>query len=142
VWISSGSSRCSRRLGSSGVPTYVRAPQRRQGPNPTGRLVMPDTFLIPPTGTGDRAAYAADRNKESVMAKAPKPPDLTGIVTLADEEAVKEILSTSIMGLWEVVNTLTRLRPSKRERYRVAIFGSARAKPGSFVYEEVKRAAA
>ena len=42
----------------------------------------------------------------------------------------------------EIVNTLTRLRPSKRERYRVAIFGSARAQPGSFAYEEVKRAAA
>jgi uncharacterized protein (TIGR00730 family) len=41
-----------------------------------------------------------------------------------------------------VVNDLTRLRPSKRERYRVAIFGSARAEPGTFVYEEVKRAAA
>jgi uncharacterized protein (TIGR00730 family) len=45
------------------------------------------------------------------------------------------------MGLWQVVNTLTRLRPSKRERYRVAIFGSARAKPGTFVYDEVKRVA-
>jgi uncharacterized protein (TIGR00730 family) len=46
------------------------------------------------------------------------------------------------MSLWEVVNNLSRLRPSRRERYRVAIFGSARAKPGTFVYEEVKRAAA
>jgi uncharacterized protein (TIGR00730 family) len=64
------------------------------------------------------------------------------LVSLADEEDVKEILSTTIMSLWEVVNELTRLRPSKRERYRVAIFGSARAAPGSFVYEEVKRAAA
>ena len=27
-------------------------------------------------------------------------------------------------------------------RYRVAIFGSARAQPGTFVYDEVKRAAA
>jgi uncharacterized protein (TIGR00730 family) len=44
--------------------------------------------------------------------------------------------------LWEAVNTLTRLRPSARARYRVAIFGSARAKPGTFAYEEVKRAAA
>lgn len=61
------------------------------------------------------------------------------IVSLADEEAVKEVLATSIMGLWQVVNTLTRLRPSKRERYRVAIFGSARAQPGTFVYDEVKR---
>jgi len=64
------------------------------------------------------------------------------IVSLADEEAVKQVLATSIMGLWQVVNTLTRLRPSKRDRYRVAIFGSARAKPGSHVYDEVKRAAA
>jgi len=65
-----------------------------------------------------------------------------GFVSLADEEGVKEILSQTIMGLWDVVNTLTRLRPSKRERYRVAIFGSARAKPGTFVYDEVKRVAA
>ena len=64
------------------------------------------------------------------------------VVTLADEEAVKEILAASVMSLWEVVNNLSRLRPSKRERYRVAIFGSARAKPGTFVYDEVKRAAA
>ena len=63
------------------------------------------------------------------------------MVTLDDEEAVKQIVSTTILGLWELVNNLTRLRPSKRERYRVAIFGSARAQPGTFVYDEVKRAA-
>src|SRR5204862_4764955 len=40
------------------------------------------------------------------------------------------------------VNDLTRLRPSRRERYRVSIFGSARTRPGSFGYEETKRAAA
>ena len=68
--------------------------------------------------------------------------DPARLVSLADEEAVKRVLSTSIMGLWEVVNTLTRLRPSTRERYRVAIFGSARAQPGTFVYDEVKRVAA
>src|SRR5262249_33259247 len=45
-------------------------------------------------------------------------------------------------GLWDIVNNLTRLRPSKRERYRVTIFGSARARPGTFVYDEVKRVAA
>jgi len=63
-------------------------------------------------------------------------------VSLADEEAVKEILTTAVKNLWEAVNTLTRLRPSRLERYRVAIFGSARAGPGTFVYDEVKRAAA
>ena len=68
--------------------------------------------------------------------------DQARLVSLADEEAVKEILSSTILDLWKVVNNLTRLRPSKCDRYRVAIFGSARAKPGTFVYDEVKRAAA
>jgi uncharacterized protein (TIGR00730 family) len=65
-----------------------------------------------------------------------------GVVSLADEAVVKEVLASTVMKLWEAVNTLTRLRPSRRERYRVAIFGSARAQPGTFAYEEVKRAAA
>lgn len=63
-------------------------------------------------------------------------------VSLADEEAVKKILIDSVIGLWDTVNNLTRIRPSRRDRYRVTIFGSARAKPGSFTYEETKRAAA
>jgi uncharacterized protein (TIGR00730 family) len=63
-------------------------------------------------------------------------------ISLADEEAVKKVLVSSVLGLWDVVNNLTRLRPSRRERYRVTIFGSARAAPGSPPYEETKRAAA
>ncbi|MFT3685690.1 MAG: LOG family protein [Phycisphaerales bacterium] len=69
-------------------------------------------------------------------------PDNACLVPLNDEEEVKKILATTMMGMWELVNNLSRLRPTKHERYRVAIFGSARAKPGSFVYEEVKRLAA
>jgi uncharacterized protein (TIGR00730 family) len=65
-----------------------------------------------------------------------------GIVSLADEEGVKQVLVRAVLGLWETVNELTRLRPSKHERYRVTIFGSARAQPGTFPYEEVKRVAA
>src|SRR6516164_7085168 len=65
-----------------------------------------------------------------------------GPVSLADEEAVKQVLVSTIFGLWDIVNNLTRLKPSKNERYRVTIFGSARAKPGTLVYEEVKRVAA
>lgn len=76
------------------------------------------------------------------MADALKPPDSSRMVSLADEEAVREILTTSVFDLWKVVNNLTRLKPSKRDRYRVAIFGSARAQPGTFVYEEVRRTAA
>ena len=63
-------------------------------------------------------------------------------ISLADEEAVKQLLVSTVFSLWDIVNNLTRLRPSKRDRYRVTIFGSARAKPGTFVYDEVKRVAA
>src|SRR5687767_8750535 len=63
-------------------------------------------------------------------------------ISLADEERVRELLANSVLGLWDVVNSLTRLRPSKSERYRVTIFGSARVKPGTFGYEETKRCAA
>src|SRR5262249_29225005 len=62
-------------------------------------------------------------------------------ISLADEEAVKQVLVNSVLGLWEVVNNLTRLRPSRQDRYRVSIFGSARAKPGTIAYEETKRTA-
>src|SRR6516165_5591344 len=65
----------------------------------------------------------------------------SGPISLADEEGVKQILVNTVFGLWDIVNNLTRLKPSKSERYRVTIFGSARAKPGTFVYEEVKRVA-
>src|ERR1051325_2790370 len=65
----------------------------------------------------------------------------TNAVSLADEDAVKEVLIESVLGLWDVVNNLTRLKPSRKDRYRVTIFGSARAKPGTVAYEETKRAA-
>jgi uncharacterized protein (TIGR00730 family) len=63
----------------------------------------------------------------------------TDPVSLADEPQVKQVLIDSVLGLWDVVNNLTRLRPSKQDRYRVTIFGSARAKPGTIAYEETKR---
>ena len=69
------------------------------------------------------------------------PANKSGTVSLADEEAVKQVLVSTVFSLWDIVNNLTRLKPSKSERYRVTIFGSARAKPGTFVYEEVKRVA-
>jgi uncharacterized protein (TIGR00730 family) len=69
-------------------------------------------------------------------------PGKSGPVSLADEESVKQVLLQSILGLWDVVNDLTRLKPTRRHRYRVTIFGSARAKEGTPGYEETKRTAA
>lgn len=73
------------------------------------------------------------------MAEGSGTPQAQGAVSLGDEDAVKKVLIDSVLGLWEVVNNLTRLKPTRRERFRVTIFGSARAQPGTFVYEEVKR---
>ena len=63
-------------------------------------------------------------------------------VSLADEERTREVLAQSVLGLWDVVSNLTRLRPSRRDRYRVTIFGSARCRPGDFAYQETRRVAA
>jgi len=63
-------------------------------------------------------------------------------ISLNDEEGVKRILTDTLFGLWATVNNLTRLRPSRRERYRVTIFGSARTQPGHWVYQEVRRMSA
>lgn len=59
-----------------------------------------------------------------------------GCVT--DSEQTFQRVQESILGLWEVVNTLASIRPPKRERYRVTIFGSAQMQPDSPLYQEVR----
>ena len=59
-------------------------------------------------------------------------------ICLSDEEGVQAILSDTLFGLWATVNNLSRLRPTRRERYRVTVFGSARTQPGHWVYQDVK----
>jgi uncharacterized protein (TIGR00730 family) len=65
-----------------------------------------------------------------------------GVVPLSNEPAVLDILRQSVFGLWDTVNTLTRLRPTNRDRYRVTIFGSARIDPDHWVYTAVRDVAA
>src|SRR4029450_8697763 len=62
-------------------------------------------------------------------------------VSLTDEEGVVRVLTESVLGLWEVVNNLSRLRRAHWRGFRVTIFGSARAEPGTVAYEHVKRLA-
>ena len=73
------------------------------------------------------------------MSTEPPAANAATTVSLADEDAVKRLITDTLFGLWATVNNLTRLRPSKRERYRVTVFGSARTEPGHWVYQEVKR---
>jgi uncharacterized protein (TIGR00730 family) len=66
----------------------------------------------------------------------------SSIVPLSDEPAVLDILKRSVLGLWDTVNLLTRLRPTRRDRFRVSIFGSARVDPNHWVYTAVRDTAA
>ena len=71
----------------------------------------------------------------SDQAHAPRPAET---VSLGDQQRVLEVVSASVLNLWEVVNNLTRLRPTKRDRYRVTIFGSARVPNDHWVYQAVR----
>ena len=63
-------------------------------------------------------------------------------IRLGDEEAAVRLVSRAVLGLWDVVNDLTRLRPTRRTRYRVTIFGSARTAIDHWAYEAVRDLAA
>lgn len=63
-------------------------------------------------------------------------------VILDDQMQVVEVLAQSVQGLWEVVNNLTRIRPTKRAEFRVTIFGSARIPREHWVYGAVRDLAA
>ena len=66
----------------------------------------------------------------------------TDLVSLADEQQVLEVVTSTVHKLWDAVNTLTRLRPATRSRYRVTIFGSARVASDHWVYQAVRDLAA
>src|SRR5436305_14482530 len=63
-------------------------------------------------------------------------------VSLGDEDSVVDVVRSSVFHLWEAVNSLTRLRPTKRHRYRATIFGSARVPKDHWVYQAVRDVAA
>ena len=60
------------------------------------------------------------------------------MISLGNEREVLDLVGNSIMGLWDVVNNLTRMRPTQRERYRVTIFGSERVPKAHWVYTAVR----
>ncbi len=68
-------------------------------------------------------------------------PKTADSVSIYDAQSSFQVVESAILGLWKVVNNLTTIQPPKRERYRVSIFGSARLKPDSPLYEGVKRLA-
>jgi len=76
------------------------------------------------------------------MTDAGPAPKRSDLVDLKDEERTLGILQESVLGLWDVVNNLSRLRPTRREHYRVTIFGSARVKEDHWAYAAVRELSA
>jgi hypothetical protein len=72
-----------------------------------------------------------------------RPPSqpVNGNVSINDGEAAYFVLENAVLGLWDVVNSLTTIQPPKRERYRVTIFGSARMQAGNSLYDGVRHLA-
>jgi hypothetical protein len=81
-------------------------------------------------------AVVNDDEEKSAPSGAGSAPE--GFVSLSDERGVVDVVSRSILGLWNVVNDLTRLRPARRDAYRVTIFGSARVERDHWVYAAVR----
>ena len=67
----------------------------------------------------------------------PQPPPSQARIPLSDEREVLDLVGSSIMNLWDVVNNLTRLKPTTSRRYRVTIFGSARIPKDNWIYTAV-----
>lgn len=55
-----------------------------------------------------------------------------------DNKMALQIWQDSILKLWDVVDNLTRIRPTHTEYYSVTIFGSSRITPESKIYDEVR----
>jgi uncharacterized protein (TIGR00730 family) len=91
---------------------------------------------------GHRSSADFPATQERIMSEQRPEDAARASVSLADEQRVREVLVESVLGLWDVVNNLTRLRPSRRDRYTVTIFGSARTQRDDFGYRETRRAAA
>jgi len=70
----------------------------------------------------------------------PKDPE-SRLESPAESEQTFRVIEESLLGLWKVVNSLSRIRPPRPKYYRVTIFGSSRMQPGDALYEDVRRLA-
>ena len=75
------------------------------------------------------------------MSSEPPPSIMSNEPIIVDNEATMNVVEDALSSLWAVANKLSRLRPERRERFSVTIFGSARIHPGEDLHEDVKRLA-
>lgn len=65
-------------------------------------------------------------------------PATSDAVSITDSEAAFKVIQAAILNLWDTVNQLSSIKPAKRERYRVTLFGSARIQPNTPLYQGVR----
>ena len=67
--------------------------------------------------------------------------ELSNDPIFCDNESTLNVVEDALSSLWAVANKLSRLRPTKRKRYTVTMFGSARIQPEDRLYKDVKHLA-
>ena len=80
-------------------------------------------------------------NKSQPFNSQDRPQSQINPLSTSEGEATFTVIREAVLGLWEVVNSLTTIRPPQREHYRVTIFGSARIDKNSPIYDDVRRLA-
>src|SRR5688572_9535540 len=63
-------------------------------------------------------------------------------IDTSNDEAAMQVIRSSVLGLWDAVDNLSRIRPRQAEHYYVTVFGSARMRPNTTLYKETRRLAA
>lgn len=58
-----------------------------------------------------------------------------------DSPEAYDAIEDALLDLWNVVDDLSRIRPSSSKYYRVTIFGSSRMREGDPLYDDVRRLA-
>ena len=63
------------------------------------------------------------------------------LIDANDYDQAKSVLYDSVLRLWDVVDNLSRLQPRHSPDYHVSVFGSARVKPDTPKYAEIRKLA-
>jgi uncharacterized protein (TIGR00730 family) len=117
----------------------AQSPQSPHSPSTAPDSTRPNSTASDPIATDSIAPTATD-HPHSFPTSIPLPsisrPSYP--VNAADGDATYAIVEDAVMGLWQIVNNLTRISPEQRDRYRVTIFGSARMKPNDPIYQGVR----
>src|SRR5262245_47168895 len=87
-----------------------------------------------------RRAVAGERWMPAKKTAAQENGDALYIDT-SDDEAAMQVIRATVLSLWDAVDNLSRIRPRRADAYYVTIFGSARIRPNTTFYREVRRLA-